>query len=83
MHQRNIAGKHVRQLRQEQGRAQIAHQAFVEERAWLLRLAHAGEDGGIDRDVAFAAEAATIMSVWSSNSALPAMPASASANPAA
>ena len=55
VHDRDIAGEQVRKLRQEQGRAQIAHQPFVEEGAGLGHLAHAGEDRGVDRDVALAA----------------------------
>ena len=55
MHQRDIAGEQVRQLRQEQGRAQVAHQPLVEEGAGLVGLAHAGHDRGVDRDIALAA----------------------------
>ncbi len=83
MHDRNIAGEEVGQLRQEQGRAQIAHQPLVEEGAGLLVLrmpVRIAVSAAISRSPP---PAATIMSAWSSSSGLPAMPASASARPAA
>ena len=52
MHDRDVAGQKVGQLRQEQGRAQVAHQAFVDEHFWLLGLGQTGQDCGIDRFVA-------------------------------
>jgi hypothetical protein len=83
VHQRDIAGEQIGQLRQKQGRAQIAHQALVEEGAGLLDLrtpARMAVSTAMSRSPP---PAATIMSVRSSNSALPAMPASLSARPAA
>ena len=53
--ERNIAGEQIGELRQKQGRPQVAHQALVEKGAWLVDLAHTGHDRGIDRDVALAA----------------------------
>ena len=55
VHDRNVTGEKVGQLRQEQRRAQIAHQPLVEERAALRHFAHAGEDRGVGRDIALAA----------------------------
>ena len=55
MHDGDIAGEQIRQLRQEQGRTQIAHQPFVEKGAAIFHLANAGEDCRIDRNVALAA----------------------------
>ena len=56
MDQRNVAGEQVRQLRQKESGAQIAHQAFIEKGARRIGpLAQTGHDRGIDRDVALAA----------------------------
>ena len=52
---RDVAGQKVRQLRQEQRRAQVPHQPFIEERGGFRNLAHAAEDRGVDGDVALAA----------------------------
>ena len=54
MNDRDVAGKQIGELCQEQGRAQIAHQPFVEERAGLGHFAHAGEDAAIGLNVTFA-----------------------------
>ena len=50
-----LPAKQVRELRQEQGRAQIVHQPFVEEGLGLCGAGQAGQDRGVGRDVALAA----------------------------
>ncbi len=55
VHQRDIAGEQIGQLRQKQRRAQIAHQPFVEKNVRAIGLAHAGEDRIVGGDVALAA----------------------------
>ena len=55
VHDRDIARKQVGQLRQEQRRAQVAHQAFVEESIGIVGLRQAGEDRAVGRKVALAA----------------------------
>ena len=51
----DVAGEQVRELREKEGRAQVAHQALVEEDARVVRLRQAGEDLAVDRVVALAA----------------------------
>jgi hypothetical protein len=55
VHQRDVAGEQIGQLRQKQRRPQIAHQAFVEKNVRAIGLAHAGKDRIVGRDVALAA----------------------------
>ena len=55
MHDGDVAGEQVGKLRQEQGRAQIAHQPFVEERPALGDLAQPGQDRTVGGSIAFAA----------------------------
>ena len=56
VHDRDIAGEQVGELRQEQRRPQVAHQPFVEEGVRVLGAAAVPrQDGGVDRDVALAA----------------------------
>ena len=55
VHQRDVAGEQIGQLRQKQRRAQVAHQALVEKRVRAIGLAHAGEDRIVGGDVALAA----------------------------
>ena len=83
MHERDVAGEKVRQLREKESGAQIAHQPFVDEGVALFRFAHVGEDRGIDRDIALAAAGGDDHVGLSRISAFSAMPASVSARPAA
>ena len=55
VHERDIAGEQIGQLRQKQRRAQIAHQALVEKNVRAIGLAHAGEDRIVGGDIALAA----------------------------
>src|SRR5262249_23763788 len=55
MYDRNIAGKQIRELREEQRGPQVAHQPLVEKRARVRRLGKSGEDRGIDLFVTLAA----------------------------
>ena len=55
MHQRDIAGEEIGQLRQKQRRAQVAHQPFVEKNVRAIGFAYAGEDRIVGGDVALAA----------------------------
>ena len=48
MHDGDIAGQKIGKLRQEQGRAEVAQQVLVQERAWIGCLGVTGQDGGID-----------------------------------
>ncbi len=51
----DIAGQQIGELRQEQRRAQIAHQPFVEEAGGRIALGLRAENAGIDRQIALAA----------------------------
>ena len=55
MDDRDIASEKIGKLRQKEGRAQIAHQPFVEEGRALGYFAHAGEDRAVGRNIALAA----------------------------
>ena len=55
VHDGDVAGEQVRQLRQEQGGAQVAHQPFVQERRRGVALHAGGHDGAVDGDVALTA----------------------------
>ena len=84
VHDRDVAGEQVGELRQEQRRAQVVHQPLVEEGLRLVRAC--GSPVRIALSTATSRSpppAATIMSVRASSSALPFTPASSSARPAA
>jgi hypothetical protein len=55
VHDRDVAGEQVRKLREEQRRAKIAHQPFVEKGLRLLRGRQAGQDRRVGGDIALAA----------------------------
>ncbi len=58
MHDRDVTGEQVGELRQKQGRPQVAHQAFVEETVMFAGhgagLGEAGQNRAVDRNVALA-----------------------------
>jgi hypothetical protein len=53
----DIARKQVRQLPEKKGRAQLRHQRLIETCCRIGSAGHSLQHGGIDRHVAFAAEA--------------------------
>ena len=55
VHDGDIAGQQVGELRQEQRRAQIVHQPFVEEAGRGVALGLGVQNGGVDREIALAA----------------------------
>src|SRR5262245_31507050 len=55
MHDGDVAGEQVGELRQEQRRAQIVHQLFIEEAGRQVAFRGRVEDRNIDCDVALAA----------------------------
>src|SRR6185437_2439039 len=55
VHDGDIAGKQVRKLREEQGRAQAAHQLLVEQARRGISLGLRGQDRAIDGEIALAA----------------------------
>ncbi len=55
VHDRDVAGEQVRELRQKQCRPQVAHQPLVEERLLCGDLAQAGEDRAVGGKIALAA----------------------------
>ena len=82
MHDRDVAGEQIGELRQEQGRAQVAHQPFVEKSFRTGRPWHAWP--GWRASTAWSRSpppAATIMSMRASRSALPFTPASVERKP--
>ncbi len=48
---RNIAGKEIGQLLQEEARQQIVHQPLVEKRGTIFSLRGARKDGAVDSDI--------------------------------
>src|SRR5215510_8464934 len=55
MHNRDVAGEQIGELRQEQRRPQVAHEALVEKGVWIGRFTLVAQDRGVNRDVALAA----------------------------
>lgn len=55
MHDGDVAGEQVGELRQEQSGAQIAHQPFVEEAGRVRPLGLGGKHAGVDIEIALAA----------------------------
>ena len=55
MDDRYVAGEQIGELRQKQGRAQIAHQPLVEEELVLARLRQAAENAAVGGEIALAA----------------------------
>ena len=55
MHDRDVAGQQVRELGEEERRAQVAHQALVQEHPRIGGVADAGQDLSVDSVVALAA----------------------------
>ena len=55
VHDGNVAGQQIGELRQKQRRPQVAHQPFVEEGGRIWRARHTGQDRRVDGEVALAA----------------------------